>query len=465
MTQIPLLSGITASEKADFNLSYPVNLEPVAIDNGISKGYVRSAAGATVFATGPGIDRGGIVWNNTHYRVMGTKLVSVSATGTITVLGDVGGSGPVGLDYGFDRLAIRSETRLYYWDGTTLTQVTDPDLGQVIDFCWMDGYYVITDGVNIIVTQLSDPTQIDPLKYGSAESDPDMVVALLRLRNELKALGASTIETQNDAGGSGYPFASNPGATVPIGCVGPQAKCKFSETFAFVGAARNDAPSVWVEVPGSAQRISSRLIDDAIAAEVDQASIQLERRVYRGEERLFLHLSDRSYCYLRNASEKTGESVWYELRSGLGLDQPYRLRNAVLYQGQWIVGDTQSGNLGILVEDDARHFGDDVGWRFDTQLLYNSTNSFIVHSLELVGLPGRHQTLPEPNALLSYTLDGQTYSIERANATGKPNQRRKRVVWNIHKRARNYMGFRFRGDSSALQGWAALEAEVEALSA
>lgn len=465
MTQIPLLSGITASETADFNLSYPVNLEPVPTDSGIAKGYVRSASGAVQFATGPGIDRGGIVWNNVHYRVMGTSLVSVSTSGVVTTLGDVGGSGPVTLDYGFDRLAIRSDTNLFYWDGAALTQVTDPDLGQVVDFCWMDGYYVITDGVNIIVTQLSDPTQIDPLKYGSAESDPDMVVALLRLRNELKALGGSTIETQLDQGGSGYPFASNPGATIPLGCVGPQAKVKFAETYAFVGSARNDAPSVLLEVPGGAQRISTRTIDDAIAAEVDQSAIQLERRVYRGEERLLLHLAERTFCYLRVASDVTGSPVWYELRSGLGMDEPYRLRNAVLFNGQWIVGDTQSSKLGILVEDDARHFGSAVGWRFDTQLLYNATNSFIVHSLELVGLPGRHQSIPEPNALLSYTLDGETYSLERANATGKPNQRRKRVVWNIHKRARNYMGFRFRGDSSALQGWAALEAEIEQLAA
>jgi hypothetical protein len=47
----------------------------------------------------------------------------------VTTLGDVGGSGPVSLDYGFDRLAIRSGTSLYYWNGTTLTQVTDVDLG------------------------------------------------------------------------------------------------------------------------------------------------------------------------------------------------------------------------------------------------------------------------------------------------------------------------------------------------
>ena len=53
--------------------------------------------------------RGGINWNDGNlYRVMGTKFCSVAADGAVTVLGDVGGTGQVSLDYGFDRIAIVS---------------------------------------------------------------------------------------------------------------------------------------------------------------------------------------------------------------------------------------------------------------------------------------------------------------------------------------------------------------------
>lgn len=461
--QVPLLSGIRGAQSADFGVTYPINLEAVPTDSGISKGYLRTAQGAVTLGTGPGTDRGGVVYKNTHYRVMGTKLVSVATTGVVTTLGDVGGDGPVSLTYGFDRLAVRSGTNLYYWDGATLVQVTDPDLGQCIDVLWMDGYYVSTDGTYIIVTQLSDPTAIDPLKYGSAESDPDMVTGLIKLRSELYVLGSNTIEVFTNVGGSLFPFARSDGATIPIGCVGASAKTLYGESFAFVGGARNDAIAVWVAQGGSAQKISTRTIDDLLAAEVNPGGIILERRVSRDEERLLVHLSDRTMCYLRRASDRSGEHVWIELRSGQGMTKPYRPRNAVLVGEQWIVGDAESSSLGVLDDTDGSHFGEAVGWQFSTQLLYNGAKGGIIHSLELIGLPGRGQTGPA-SIFFSYTVDGELWSVERALGMGAPNDRTKRMQWRPHKRFSNYLGLRFRGDSSALAGWAALEAEMESLS-
>lgn len=463
--QIPLLSGITTSEMADFNISYPVNLEPVAVDNGISQGYVRSAMGAASFATGPGVDRGGINWNGTLYRVMGTKLVSIAQNGVVVTLGDVGAGGPVSMDYGFDRLAIQSGTSLYYWNGSTLTQVTDPDLGQCLDVVWMDGYYISTDGTYIIVTDLTDPTSIDPLKYGSAEADPDMVTGLLRLRSELYVFGSNTIQIFTDQGGTVFPFAVNDGATIPIGCVGPRAKCLFSQTFAFCGAGRNHAPAIWQASGGTALKLSTRAIDDMLAEVADLSTVQLEARVSRDEERLYVHLPERTLVYLQKASTLADKPVWYVCKSGRGMDKAYRPRNAVYVYGKWFVGDTESNAVGVLDEGIATHFGEAVGWQIITPMLYNAAKSGIVHCLELVGLPGRHKSATEPAAFFSYSLDGETWSMERTNRLGRTGNRVRRITWNPHKRFRNYMALKFRGDSSALAGWAALEADIEPLAA
>lgn len=461
--QIPLLSGIVASEQADFGLSYPVNLEGVPLDTGLSAGYLRSAAGAVPFGTGPGIDRGGIEWNDICYRVMGSKLVSVSQSGAVTVLGDVETDGkPVTMDYGFDRLAIRSNSKLWYWDGITLSQVTDPDLGIVNDVLWMNGHYVTTDGTYIIVTQLSDPSAVDPLKYGSAETDPDAVTGLIRVRDELFATGQDTIQVFTYQGGSGFPFVANTGATIPLGCVGAKAKCLFRQTFAFVGAGRNQALAVWLAQGGSAAKISTRAIDDLLAKEPDPASIVVEARVSRDEDRLLVHLSDRTLVFLDSATRKAGEGVWYQAASGVGMEKPYRPRNAVLCYNKWLVGDTESGAIGALSDDVASHFGEKVGWQFDTKLLYNSGAEAILHTLELVGLPGRASG-ERPVAFLSFTLDGVTWSTERAGVLGRSGQRGKRCQWRPHKRFANYMGVRFRGNSDALSGWAALEATMEPL--
>ena len=162
--QIPILAGIYANATPELRTSYPVNLVPVPKQSGISNGFLRPGDGIVSNGTGPGIDRGGIEWNGVCYRVMGTKLVSVASNGVISVLGDVGGpeTGLVTFDYSFDKLAIASGGRLYYWDGV-LSQVTDPDIGVVLDVAWVDGYFMTTDGEFLIVNELSNPPEVNPL--------------------------------------------------------------------------------------------------------------------------------------------------------------------------------------------------------------------------------------------------------------------------------------------------------------
>jgi len=237
--QIPILNGIFADNGPDLRTSYPVNLVPVPKQSGISAGFLRPGDGIVANGTGPGIDRGGINWNGVCYRVMGTKLVTVSSNGAVTVLGDVGGpiNTLVTMDYSFDRLAIASGGRLYYWNSALgLVQVTDPDLGVVLDVVWVDGYFMTTDGTNLIVTELSDPTQVNPLKYGSSEVDPDPVVALLKLRNEVYALNRNTIEVFDNVGGEFFPFQRIDGALLTVAKqVQLQRQKKFSDGGGAVG--------------------------------------------------------------------------------------------------------------------------------------------------------------------------------------------------------------------------------------
>lgn len=467
--QIPILSGVASGNDAGFELSYPINLEPVPLESGISQGFMKLTPGIKPFAASLGNERGGINWNGILYRVMGTKLVKVSADGSETVLGDVGAGGPVAMDYGFDRLAINSGTNLFYWDGTTLSQVTDTDLGIVKDVLWITGYYVTTDGTSLVVTDLSDPFSVNPLKYGSAEEDPDMVVALFKLRGELYALGQYTIQVFSNVGGSGFPFQANTAATVPVGIVGRDAKCRFMKTLAFVGQEREDetptAPAVYLLNGGDATKISTRWVDDELAKVADLSSIMMESHMSRDERRLLIHLPDKTLVYCANASRISQELSWYVATSGLGMKKPYRGINAVFCYNKWIVGDRQTGALGYLDEKTATQFNEEMGWRFDTLMVYNAGKGAIMHTIELVGLTGRAPKEEKPIAFMSTTTDGLSWSVERACSMGRRGNTAQHVKWRPHRRFSNFLGLRFRGASNSLAGWAACEAEVEALSA
>ena len=466
--QIPILNGIRADDRASFRTVYPRNLVPVPKKTGIADGYLRPADGIESFATGPGTDRGGYVWNGVLYRVMGTSLVSISAAGAVTLCGDVSGGGTVTMDAGFDCLAIWSGTRLYYWDGASLVQVTDPDLGAVIDGRWIAGYFLSTDGTSLIVTELADRMAVNPLKYGSAEADPDPIKAVDELRNEAYAFGRYTIEPFQNVGGTGFPFQRIDGGLVPRGIIGTHAYAPFMETFAFLGSGKNEAPAVWLMLPGSSQKLSTAEIDQMLEGytEAELEQVVVESRVDRGHQRLYMHLPDSTWVYDASASQVLGEPVWYSLDSGAGPGATiYRARNLVWAYGAWISGDPAGVSLGRFVEDVSSHYGQHVGTGFGTMVAYNAGAGAIVGEMELVGLPGRVALGAQPVVWASYSHDGETWSMERATAAGRQGERDKRIAWRNLGRMRHYRMMRFRSTSEAHMSYARLEAQFEPLEA
>jgi len=465
VAQIPILSGITADAVADFRTSYPRNMVPVPKSTGISEGYLRPADGIDLFATGPGTDRGGFNWEGTLYRVMGTKLCSVSSAGAVTVLGDVGTGGRVTIDNGVGYIGIWSGGRLYFWDGSTLTQVTDPDLGTVIDGCITGGYALSTDGTYLIVNELTDRTQVNPLKYGSAESDPDPILGVSELLNEAYAFGRYTIEVFENVGGDGFPFSRIEGAQVPRGVIGTHAVCKFADTFAFVGSARDEAPSVYLMAPGSSQRISTREIDQILLryTEAQLALMTVEAKVDKGHNWLMLHLPDTCWVYDLNATKVVQEPVWFELNSAIVGLATYRARNLVWCYDRWISGDPTASTLGTFSDAHGEHYGDVVGWDFGTLVLYNESRGAIVLEMELVALTGRVAAGANPVVWTSYSLDGETWSQERPVSAGRQGERGKRLAWRNLGKMRNYRVQRFRGTSDCHVSFARLEAQFEAL--
>lgn len=467
--QVPILSGIYADNTPELRTAYPVNMVPVPKASGISNGFLRPGDGIVANGTGPGVDRGGINWNGICYRVMGTKLVTVDNSGNVTVLGEVGGPVDtlVTFDYSFDLLVIASGTRLYYWNpvASTLTQVTDPDLGIVLDVVWVDGYFMTTDGEFLVVTELSDPTQVNPLKYGSSEVDPDPVVALLKLRNEVYALNRNTIEVFDNVGGEVFPFARIDGAQIQKGVVGTFACCVFTERIAFLGGGRNEAPSIYVGAAATAQKISTQEIDNLLLqyTESQLETVKLEARNDKAHQHLYVHLPDRTIVYDAAASEALEQPVWFTLTSTVVGFSQYRARNLVWCYDKWLVGDPQSNSIGYLVQDTGHHWGQQVRWEFGTIIVYNEGNGAIFNRLELVALTGSVAIGKNPQISTSYSVNGLSWSQDRGISVGTIGNTAKRLAWFQQGHMRNWRIQRFRGDSDAHVSFARLEAQIEAL--
>lgn len=462
--QIPILNGIYTDESADFRIAYPHNLVPIPVQEGISQGYLRPGDGVLPFTpVGPGIDRGGINWNGVCYRVMGTSLVSIDNGGIITTLGVIPGADLVKFDYSFDYLAIRASNNLFLYNGV-LTQITDVDLGNCIDFIWVDGYFMSTDGEFIAVTELNDPFSVLPTKYGSSESDPDPVIALLKLHNEPTAINRYTTETFNNIGGIGFPFARVDGALIPKGAVGTNACCVFMDNIALVGSGRNESVTVYLASNGQYSRIATREIDILLAtySEAQLSTVKAEARVDKGHQLLYIHLPDRCLVYDGAASALLTEKVWYTLGSDLGIAE-YRAKNLVWCYNKWLVGDPQSSRIGYLTTTTSDHWAHKIGWEFSTVIVYNDGLGAIFHELELVCLSGRVDFGVEPTISTQYSFDGEAWSQRKFITAGKTGERQKRLVWLQQGSMRNWRIQRFNGTSDSRLSVARLEARLEPL--
>lgn len=469
--QVPILSGIFTDANSEFRTSYPTNMVPVPKAQGISNGYLRPGDGIVEEGFGPGTGRGGINWNGICYRVMGRKLVQINADNSLVEIGAISGVEKVAIDYSFDNLGVVGGGSFYLYDGSTLQRVADPDLGAVFDLIWVDGYFMLTDGEFLIVTELNNPFEVSPLKYGSSEVDPDPIKALLKIRNEPHVLNRYTIEVFDNVGGTGFPFRRIDGAQVMRGTVGTHSCCAYLENIAFVGGGRSESIAVWLASSGSSTKISTREVDTVLAQYTEEELSQsvLEPRVDRGHQHLYLHLTDQTLIYDAAASSEVNQPVWFRYVSAVGLQGGdlvgrYRARDFVWCYNRWLVSDPTSTRYGSLTMSEASHWGDKVSWQFDTTLLYNEGRGALLHRLELVALTGRNKL--SDNAVTigtRYSLDGETYSVPRFIRVGKSGDRDKRLVWLQQGGMQHWRTQRFFGTSEAHVSPVRLEIQLEPL--
>jgi len=466
--QIPILQGVYTDNGPDFRTFYPRNMVPVPTQLGISQGYLRPSDGLIQFgnANGPGIDNGGVNYHNVYYRVMGTNFCRILPTGVIQNLGSIGATKKCSFAESFDYLAISTGTDLYYFDAgtSTLTQVVDPDLGTCLDVIWIDGYFMSTDGEYLVVTELNAPLSVAPLKYGSSEIDPDPIVALMKLRNEVYAVNRYTIEIFQNRGGNQFPFQRAEGAQIQKGAIGTHCVCVFNEMIAFIGSGRNESPGVYLAMHGTIQKLSTREIDLVVSelTETQLSDCILEARVYKGLQWLYVHLPDRTLVYDNTASQELSAPVWFVLTtSPMGMGQ-YAARSFVWVYEKWHCGHPTLPINGYLDSLTSYHYGALNEWEINSSIVYSEGKHGVFHEIELVCLQGRIPPGANPVVYTSYSLDGLTWSVDVPCAIGTTGQRFKKVSWLQCGPMWNWRTQRFKGNSDAHVAISRLEARIEA---
>jgi Phage stabilisation protein len=428
---LSIIKGCVSSDGADFSQYHPINLQVELQETGVSKGFLKPIEGITHVADMGGLCRGLINWNGTMYGVFGSKLLLLTNTGTSTLIGDVGtDKQAVSMTYGTDRLAVVSAGNLYYVVAGALVHVTDANVGTPISVVFCDGYFVLTDGVKMYVTDLTNPLVLNPLKYASAEVDADDIKCLLKVRNEILAVGRYTVEVFQDTGGALFPFSRIMGAMVMKGAIGRRTSCVVNDYVAFLGSGKNEAPAVYLASGGQTVKISTKSIDEELRVfpEATLRNLTVNSRTIGNHTLVYIHLPNATMVYDVETSKALGESFWSVLRDNS--NQNYGMRFPTYCYDKWYVADSKTPALGYLDAASTTWWGNPITYSFRTVFYPTGNTPTPLQSITLSNGVNRISLDSSSSSItLRYSEDGITWS--RALTTPSPlqGQRYKIIQW------------------------------------
>lgn len=453
--KVGFIRGDSVDDNVEYRDNLPVNMYSIPSQKFGSPGYVINYYGLTSFATGEGIDRGGIWVSRSglegHYRVSGNSLISIDSSGNTTVLGSIPGSDQVSMDYSFNNLAIVADGKLYYYNPDAgFRQITDPEVGSPIDLVWVDGYFFLTDGENIYHSNILNEELYEPLDFSNAQFIPDSSRGLGKNDdNEVLVFGEFSTEYFINTGNENFAFQRITRKAQKIGIVGTHAKAEMSARYYILGRRVETAPSLHVISIGNEQSFSTREIDKIIAeyTESDLESITID--AYKRDNISFvkIHLPRHTLLFNEPIAQSLGiEYAWTILKSDVLGDLTYRAKNVVFdpRNGDWLIGDKRDGSVGVMSEENCTHYGQIAEWLLYTAFLKLETLS--VNSLEMETIPG---IAPDNDAtvFISQTVNGRTYGKEYIQVYGENLDYNQRFRVRNMGYIRDWVGYKFRGAS------------------
>ena len=446
-TSLPIGFSFYQSESLPFSAQRCVNWIPTVAESGaLSTRMLMQPSGLKVFSdTLLNANRGGQVMKDVPYFIEGNTLVSLSSAGVVTTHGTVEGAGrvslanngqflvivvPGGKSYAFDNLA------------NTLTEITDVDFRTSDTVVFKDGFFVFSasDGSVFFNSSLNDPFNYDALDFGTAEINPDRIVALHVNHNELFVPGLETIELFQNIGGTGFPFQRIPGANIQKGVHAKFSLIEFDNTFCFIGGGLNERSAVWkVTGSSSVSKISTDAIDNEIQKFTREEISDSFAMTFSERGQFFAvftfespRIPSRTFIYNATASALLGQKVWFELQAGVN-DGRYRVQSIVAAYGKLLVGDDRSGIIGEIDKDTLNYYGDEIFRSSATQPFSQDGLAIFAGEFEAtfesgVGLTAGNGS--DPQVRMDRSDDGgRTFNSETSRAIGKIGKFGQRSIW------------------------------------
>jgi hypothetical protein len=387
--------------------------------------------------------------NGVPYFLIGGHLYSMAEDYTLTTRSNVeiGGSGRVSMaDNGTQLLLLVPGGAGYIYNhvANTFAQITDSDFtanGNPQQVVFIDGFFCLTtDTKKFIVSALNDGLAYNALDFGTAESDPDEIVAPIVFKNQLFIGGSQTIEAFQNIGGADFPFQRT-GLFLSKGISSPFSIQSIQDTFVFVGAGANESPAIWALNGNSVAKISTTAIDKELSALTEAQILDIYSWAYAEKGAYFVGFALPGTTLVYDTISKR----WHERKSFVdGALGAYRVNALVRAYNQLWAGDLVDGRVGLLDQNVYTEYNTEIRRTIVTQPFQNNMQSFVLPELELTVESGvGNSSAVDPKVGLERSTDGKIWSDARYRSIGKVGEYNRRVIWNRNGRASRFELFRF----------------------
>lgn len=474
--ELPIATGFYISRSLPIAAQECVNWMPSAVQGpGLAETVLYGTPGIHQLATTGAIgetNRGAHVKNGISYFVNGTTLYNMIRTilgGVETFvtnsLGTIPGSNRVSMADNGTQLCVLvpggtvgGGVNAFIFnedDGTPFQAITDPDFlanGAPQYVAYIDGFFAFTtDSKKFIVSALNDGLAYSALDFGTAEADPDDIVAPIVYSNQLFIGGSETIEVFQNIGGGGFPFQRVEGFVMPTGVKAPLSLVKGGlgkkdATFYFIGAGENESPTIQRFTGSATEIVSTDGIDVILESFSDVEITAAFGFSYSQSGGRFIGFTIGTSTIVFDATL----GLWHERRSsvdvpGVGPDDVrWRANSLIQAYGRILVGDSEDGRIGELDIDFVDEYDREIIRIVATVAFSNLGKSLSVPGLELTMESGVGDfETRDPKIRLQTSKDAKIFSDPITRSIGRVGEYTHRVIWRKLGRFARFAVFRF----------------------
>lgn len=357
--------------------------------------------------------------------ICGTQWRTVTTTGVNTLRGSMNISPTAAVYLERNRRAspdvlMVCDGLAYYLRNNVVAQVTDVDLLAPLSMTFNDGYFVIGTVQNQFQSgELDDASAWNALAFSRADANPDAIVTVNTLQQDILIFGQVTTEIHRDVGD--YPFPFQRVAVIQWGCYAPESVAHIAGTVAFVAHDR----TVRLLQGYDAVRISTPAQERDIAAVPDPLSIKAAAWTRNGHT--FYMLTCPHFTWVCDTSTQQ----WHR-RKTYGLDY-WNISCVEEFDGRLIAGDATRPILYEMSPD----FLDDAGLPIVSRVQFAPVHAFPYRMtfnelyFDVEKGVGTGQGEPQdidPHCMVELSRDGgTTFSTQRMLSLGRQGARMTRV--------------------------------------